>query len=71
MEHVQIVRDIANANWTKMREIYESVGWVKHTEPIIQRVFQASHISSACLLLRPSGWIWPRSVRRRIQCGDL
>ncbi|MED5051511.1 GNAT family N-acetyltransferase [Anoxybacillus rupiensis] len=44
MEHVQIVRDIANTNWTKMREIYESVGWVKHTEPIIQRVFQASHI---------------------------
>lgn len=39
-----IERNLQNADWNRMKEIYESVGWAKHTEEIIQRVFQASNI---------------------------
>ncbi len=41
---VHIERDLTDVNWTRMKEIYESVGWMRHTETIIQRVFQASNI---------------------------
>jgi hypothetical protein len=27
-----------------MKEVYESVGWTKHTEEVIQQVFEASNV---------------------------
>ncbi|ALF10720.1 GNAT family N-acetyltransferase [Parageobacillus thermoglucosidasius] len=39
-----IDRDLSKANWREMKDVYESVGWTKHTEEVIQRVFQASNV---------------------------
>jgi len=36
--------DLTNINWEEMRQVYQSVGWSKHTEEIIQTVFQASNV---------------------------
>ncbi|MEK5391319.1 GNAT family N-acetyltransferase [Margalitia sp. FSL K6-0131] len=36
--------DLSNVNWTEMKQVYQSVGWNKHTEEIIQSVFQASNV---------------------------
>jgi predicted N-acetyltransferase YhbS len=40
----RIERDLQQADWKRMKEIYESVGWTKHTEEIIERVFRASNV---------------------------
>lgn len=36
--------DLANVDWGEMKNVYQSVGWNKHTEEIIQTVFQASSV---------------------------
>lgn len=35
--------DLTNIDWDEMRQVYQSVGWKKHTEEKIQTVFQASN----------------------------
>lgn len=34
---------IENVEWSRMKEIYHSVGWKKHDEEKIKKVFQSSH----------------------------
>lgn len=36
--------DLTDINWEEMRQVYQSVGWNRHTEEIIQTVFQASNV---------------------------
>ncbi|MGV3466866.1 MAG: GNAT family N-acetyltransferase [Heyndrickxia sp.] len=36
--------DLTDINWEEMRQVYQSVGWNKHTEEIIQTVFLASNV---------------------------
>lgn len=37
-----ILSDFSQASLDQMREVYHSVGWTKHTNEIIERVFEAS-----------------------------
>jgi hypothetical protein len=41
---IEISHDLSKANWQQMKQVYESVGWTKHSEEIIQQVFQASNV---------------------------
>jgi ribosomal protein S18 acetylase RimI-like enzyme len=47
--NIHIHRDLSNANWQEMKEVYESVGWTKHTQEVIQQVFKASNIIALAL----------------------
>ena len=42
--HIEIQSDFTNANLDEMKEIYLSVGWMKHTNEIIRQVFEASNV---------------------------
>lgn len=42
--NVKIHSEFSNANLDQMREVYCSVGWVKHSNEIIQQVFEASNV---------------------------
>ncbi len=42
--NVEIHSDFSDANLDEMKEVYASVGWKKHTNEIIQQVFEASNI---------------------------
>ena len=42
--HIEIHSDFTNANLDEMKEIYLSVGWMKHTNEIIRQVFEASNV---------------------------
>lgn len=41
---IELIHSIDNVNWEEMREVYQSVGWNKHTIHIIQKVFQTSNV---------------------------
>jgi ribosomal protein S18 acetylase RimI-like enzyme len=41
---ITINSDFANANLDEMREVYNSVGWTKHTNEIIKQVFESSNV---------------------------
>ncbi|NHM31600.1 GNAT family N-acetyltransferase [Neobacillus terrae] len=41
---IQISSDFTDANLDEMRGVYCSVGWTKHTNEIIQQVFEASNV---------------------------
>ncbi|MCA1054021.1 GNAT family N-acetyltransferase [Rossellomorea aquimaris] len=41
---VEIIRDYNREDLIEMQEVYQSVGWKKHTEDIINQVFSASNI---------------------------
>jgi ribosomal protein S18 acetylase RimI-like enzyme len=36
--------NLTNINWKEMKEVYESVGWMKHTTEVIQTVYKASNV---------------------------
>lgn len=40
---IRICNSLHNVNWTEMREVYHSVGWKKHDEEKIKKVFTASN----------------------------
>jgi GNAT superfamily N-acetyltransferase len=42
--NIHIHRDLSKANWQEMKDVYESVGWTKHSVEIIQQVFEASNV---------------------------
>ncbi|MED4968326.1 GNAT family N-acetyltransferase [Parageobacillus toebii] len=42
--NIHVYRDLSKANWQEMKDVYESVGWTKHSEEIIQQVFEASDV---------------------------
>jgi ribosomal protein S18 acetylase RimI-like enzyme len=41
---IEIHSDFANANLNEIKEVYASVGWMKHTNEIIRQVFEASNV---------------------------
>jgi ribosomal protein S18 acetylase RimI-like enzyme len=41
---IKIHSDFANADLDEMKAIYASVGWTKHTNEIIKKVFEASNV---------------------------
>lgn len=41
---IKIHSDYANANIDEINEVYSSVGWTKHTNEIIRKVFEASNV---------------------------
>lgn len=42
--NLEIHSDFTDANLDEMKEVYASVGWKKHTNEIIQQVFEASNV---------------------------
>jgi GNAT superfamily N-acetyltransferase len=42
--NIHVYRDLSKANWQEMKDVYESVGWMKHSKEIIQQVFEASDV---------------------------
>ncbi|WP_143415602.1 GNAT family N-acetyltransferase [Geobacillus sp. E263] len=42
--NIHVYRDLSKANWQEMKDVYESAGWTKHSEEIIQQVFEASDV---------------------------
>ncbi|MGF9889381.1 GNAT family N-acetyltransferase [Priestia megaterium] len=41
---VSFSNSIENVEWSRMKEIYRSVGWTKHDEEKIKKVFQSSNV---------------------------
>lgn len=41
---IKIHNDLSKANWEEMKEVYQSVGWRKHSNDIIKKVFEASNV---------------------------
>ncbi|MGD6846377.1 GNAT family N-acetyltransferase [Rossellomorea aquimaris] len=41
---IEIHSDFANANIDEIKDVYASVGWMKHTNEIIRQVFEASNV---------------------------
>ncbi len=41
---VSFSNSIENVEWPRMKEIYHSVGWTKHDEEKIKKVFQSSNV---------------------------
>ncbi|MGE6753695.1 GNAT family N-acetyltransferase [Rossellomorea sp. NPDC071047] len=41
---IEIHSDFANANIEEIKDVYASVGWMKHTNEIIRQVFEASNV---------------------------
>lgn len=41
---ISLSSSIENVEWSRMKEIYHSVGWKKHDEEKIQKVFQSSNV---------------------------
>ncbi|MFD3447614.1 GNAT family N-acetyltransferase [Microbacteriaceae bacterium 4G12] len=42
--NITISNEITNIDWKQMKEIYHSVGWNKHDEETIEKVFTASNV---------------------------
>lgn len=42
--NLEIQSDFTNVNIEEMKEVYASVGWLKHTNEVIQQVFEASNV---------------------------
>lgn len=42
--NLEIHTDFNNADLDEMKEVYASVGWMKHTNEIIQQVFETSNV---------------------------
>lgn len=42
--NISICENMKQANLTEMREVYASVGWMKHTNDRIKQVFEASNV---------------------------
>ena len=42
--NISICKNMKQANLTEMREVYASVGWMKHTNDRIKQVFEASNV---------------------------
>ncbi|TDK55337.1 GNAT family N-acetyltransferase [Bacillus salipaludis] len=41
---IEIQSDFTNSNLDEMKEIYASVGWTKHTNEIIRKIFDESNV---------------------------
>jgi ribosomal protein S18 acetylase RimI-like enzyme len=41
---IEIQSEFANANLDEIKDVYASVGWMKHTNEIIRQVFEASNV---------------------------
>jgi ribosomal protein S18 acetylase RimI-like enzyme len=41
---ISLSNSIENVEWPRMKEIYHSVGWTKHDEEKIKKVFQSSNV---------------------------
>jgi len=41
---VSILNDLENVDWLRMKEIYHSVGWKKHNEEKIKKIFNLSNV---------------------------
>ncbi|UYP09748.1 GNAT family N-acetyltransferase [Priestia megaterium] len=41
---ISLSNSIENVEWSRMKEIYHSVGWTKHDEEKIKKVFQSSNV---------------------------
>ncbi|MCM3153913.1 GNAT family N-acetyltransferase [Priestia megaterium] len=41
---VSFSNSIENVEWSRMKEIYHSVGWTNHNEEKIKKVFQSSNV---------------------------
>lgn len=41
---VSFLNSIENVEWSRMKEIYHSVGWTNHNEEKIKKVFQSSNV---------------------------
>lgn len=42
--NISILNTIENVDWSRMKEIYHSVGWKKHNEEKIKKIFTLSNI---------------------------
>jgi ribosomal protein S18 acetylase RimI-like enzyme len=42
--NISISHTIENVNWLRMKEIYHSVGWKKHNEEKIKKIFNLSNV---------------------------
>jgi len=42
--HISILNTIENVDWSRMKEIYHSVGWKKHNEEKIKKIFTLSNV---------------------------
>ena len=42
--NLEIQSDFTNVNIEEVKEVYASVGWLKHTNEVIQQVFEASNV---------------------------
>ena len=42
--NIEIVSEFEGSNLDQIREVYQSVGWTKHTNEIISKVFKASQV---------------------------
>ncbi|MBS4172949.1 GNAT family N-acetyltransferase [Bacillus sp. FJAT-49736] len=40
-----IQEDIKNVNWEDMQKVYLSVGWVKHSPDVIEKIFMNSNVA--------------------------
>lgn len=43
---IKIIHSIGEINWEEIRDVYQSVGWNKHTIEIIKQIFQNSNVIS-------------------------
>jgi ribosomal protein S18 acetylase RimI-like enzyme len=41
---IEIQSEFADANLDEIKDVYASVGWIKHTNEIIRQVFEASNV---------------------------
>ncbi|ADF40292.1 GNAT family N-acetyltransferase [Priestia megaterium] len=41
---ISFLHSIENVEWSRMKEIYHSVGWENHNEEEIKKVFQSSNV---------------------------
>lgn len=42
--NISILNTIENVDWSRMKEIYHSVGWKKHNEEKIKKIFTLSNV---------------------------
>lgn len=42
--NISILNTTENVDWSRMKEIYDSVGWKKHNEEKIKKIFTLSNV---------------------------
>jgi len=42
--NISVLNTIENVDWSRMKEIYHSVGWKKHNEEKIKKIFTLSNV---------------------------